>query len=312
MVDLNVDKYKCPFCDRWHVKGSPEFVAHFPNDREQKILLDKKVKKEDDGSCVSCGKKAVDGKSMCEKCSEYWLAERAKNKPHYAYENPHSLREPPVDNTRWKMRKSDGSTCGRCKGAGEIQKPNESTVEVCEVCHGKGKIKKSFSERIESLEKSYRDPNVRIGQRDERSEKDEAEDRERRARAAAALTGRNAWPQPKKEDKIEKGRVYLSPGQSAPNGVQTFKGEKGGTYYETQPNGERNYPLPGTQRKPFKGIDAKKLEEIGEYINDALNQTNGIFTVNEMRRIGRKKYGDIIDDIPARDLKQSVMQWENQ
>jgi len=114
MVDLNVDKYKCPFCDRWHVKGSPEFVAHFPNDREQEILLNRKVKKADDGSCVSCGKKAVEGKSMCEKCSEYWLAERDKNKPHYAYENPHSLREPPVDKTRWKMKKSAQIKCASC------------------------------------------------------------------------------------------------------------------------------------------------------------------------------------------------------
>jgi hypothetical protein len=38
-MNLSVSKYLCPFCGEWHKQGDPEYIAHFPTEQEQDILL---------------------------------------------------------------------------------------------------------------------------------------------------------------------------------------------------------------------------------------------------------------------------------
>ena len=40
-IQFGVDKYQCPFCDQMHSKDQPEFQAHWPNEKEQQILMDR-------------------------------------------------------------------------------------------------------------------------------------------------------------------------------------------------------------------------------------------------------------------------------
>jgi hypothetical protein len=42
-MNLAVSKYLCPFCNEWHSEGEPEFIAHFPTDEEQAIMMGRKV-----------------------------------------------------------------------------------------------------------------------------------------------------------------------------------------------------------------------------------------------------------------------------
>lgn len=37
-MNLQVEGYLCPFCDKYHKQGEPEFTAHFPTEQEQEIL----------------------------------------------------------------------------------------------------------------------------------------------------------------------------------------------------------------------------------------------------------------------------------
>ena len=38
-MKITVIGYVCPFCGKYHKVGEPEFTAHYPNEREQKILV---------------------------------------------------------------------------------------------------------------------------------------------------------------------------------------------------------------------------------------------------------------------------------
>jgi hypothetical protein len=35
---LSVSSYLCPFCEKWHSEGDPDFTAHWPTDREFVVL----------------------------------------------------------------------------------------------------------------------------------------------------------------------------------------------------------------------------------------------------------------------------------